>query len=519
MRNWQSFYEILKFPLCVIFFAVCLIGTGNLMTNQIYGFAGLFSNDVMISFGELLIKIGQFLTVNYPLLFLIRLAARRGGSAASIISGLSGYVTYLSATMYFADPALPSTAYSSILGLSVNRTNVVSLVGSTHYPLQTGLFGALIVTAITLWSFNGSRKKTEYGFFSFISREMACVLRTIFFSLLAGIAMSYLWPYAVVFIQRIVRFISADTNNPINLALYGITERVLGTLGLGTMIRQPFWYEINGGSWVNAAGISVSGDINIWTAQLAASGGTGMAGRFFTPYYILNLFAMPALIWAAYSLDTNVLEKRRMIILCIIGTVASLLWGTLLPLELILMILCPLLFSFHVAYTGILYMTLQSLHIYLGYQSVDTLTLTARPGSLPEFISYLQYPSLSRSLIGVVIAGIITAAVYFLVTRVYFKYMAMDLFKTGVKDEVINAVIKAAGGIENIKMTNSSIAKLTLSVYDPGKVDVQRLRRLGSHRIYENRAGFNICFGAPSTMIRLGIDSAMREAVREVNQL
>ncbi|MBE6127821.1 MAG: hypothetical protein E7185_00950 [Erysipelotrichaceae bacterium] len=519
MRNWQSFYEILKFPLCVIFFAVCLIGLGNLITNPVYGFAGVFSGDTLISFGELFIKIGQFLVVNFPLLFLIRLTTRRGGSAATIISALSGYVTFLATTMYFADPGLPSTAYSSILGLSVNRTSVVSLTGATHYPLQTGLIGAIIVTMITLWSFNGSRRKTEYGFFSFVSKEMSCVLRTVFFSVLAGLAMSFVWPYAVQFIQRVVHFISVDTNNPINLALYGISERLLGVLGLGTAIRQPFWYEISGGSWVNAAGISVSGDVNIWTAQLAANGVTGMAGRFFTPYYILNIFAMPAMIWAAFSLDTNPMEKRRMILLCIIGTLASLLWGTLLPLELILLILCPLLFAFHVSCTGILYMTLQSLHIYLGYQSTDTITLTARPGSLPEFISYIQYPALARSLIGVAVAGIITGAIYFLVTRLYFRYLAMDLFKTGSKDEVISAVIKASGGIENIKMTNSSIAKLTLSVYDPGKVDVQRLRRLGSHRIYENRAGFNICFGAPSTMIRLGIDSAMRDAVREVNRM
>lgn len=519
MRTWQSFYEILKFPLIVVFFAVCLIGSGNLLTNQVYGLAGLYSNDAIITVGELLVKIGQFLVVNFPLLFMIRLTARRGGSATTIVSALSGYVAYLSATMYFADPNLPSTAYSSILGLSVSRTNVVSLVGTVHYPLQTGLIGGIIVSVITLWSFNGSRKKTEHGFFSFVSKEASCVIRTVFFCILAGIAMSYVWPFAVSFIQRVVRFIAVDTNNPINLALYGISERVLGTLGLGTMIRQPFWYEINGGSWVNAAGISVSGDVNIWTAQLAANAVTGMAGRFITPYYILNIFAMPGMIWAAFSLDTNVIEKRRMILVCIIGTVASVLWGTLLPMELILLLLCPLLFVFHVSFSGILYMVLQSMHIYLGYQSVDTLTLTARPGSLPEFISYIQYPALARNLIGVVIAGIIVGALYFLMTRIYFRFMAMDLFKTGSKDLVINAVIKGAGGIENIKMTNSSIAKLTLSVYDPTKVDVQRLKRLGAYRTYENRAGFNICFGAPSTMIRQGIDSAMRDAVREVNQL
>ena len=519
MRNWQSNYEILKFPLMVVFIAVSMIGTGNLMTNSVYGLQALFTSEALISIGELLIKIGQFLVTNFPLLFLIRLTARRGGAATSITSAIAGYVAYLCATMYFADPNLPSTAYSSILGLNISRTNVVSLVGSVHYPLQTGIVATFIVTVITLLSFNSSRKKSEYGLFSFVSKEASCMIRTVFFCILAGAGMAVVWPFVVSFLQRVVHFISVDTNNPINLALYGVFDRVLGTLNLGTAIRQPFWYEISGGSWVNGAGIAVSGDVNIWTMQLSANAVTGMAGRFFTPYYIMNIFAVPAMIWAAYTLDTNPMERRRMMPLCVLATLASLLWGTLLPIEIMLVLLCPLLYLIHIAYTGILYMTLQSFHIYLGYQSLDALTLTALPGSLPEYLSYIKYPSLARSLVGVLIVGLITGAVYFISARVYFKYLAMDLFKTGSKNDFINAVIKAAGGIENIKMTQSSITTLTLNVYDTSKVDLQRLKRLGSYRTYENRAGINICFGASSTMIRQGVDSAMRDAVREVNQL
>jgi hypothetical protein len=40
---------------------------------------------------------------------------------------------------------------------------------------------------------------------------------------------------------------------------------------------------------------------------------------------------------------------------------------------------------------------------------------------------------------------------------------------------------------------------------------------MGAFRIYESRAGYVICFGASSTMIRMGITSAMRDAIRSVN--
>lgn len=517
MRNWRSFYEILRFPLEILFIAAIMTGLGNMLTNPALGLSAYVTNEYVRAAAEVAITSGRFLIVCFPLLFMIRFVTRRSGSGTTIISALAGYAVFLAVTIFFTRGELPATAYSSILGISVTRSSIAGMNSAVHYPLQTGVIGAMITAGITNWAYVNSRRKNEYGLFSFISREASIALHMIVISALAGAAVSFVWPYLIAFVQRVIRFISVDTSNPVNLSLFGILNRLLGVMNLGTLIRTPFWYGNSGGSWVNMAGVSIAGDVNIWTAQLQANALVGMAGRFFTPYYVLNIFAVPGMIWAMYSLHTDAIERRRRRLFCIIATVVSMLCGTLLPLELMLVMLCPLLFAFHLGYTGLLYAVFQSMHVYLGYRSTDTSTITAIPGTLPEYFTYIQYPSLSRTLLYVAAAGLISMIVYFFVTRLYFRRLAIDLFDNGNRDHLVKGTIKALGGIENIKMTQSDISSLTVSVYDPNKADMDRLRRLGTFRIYESRAGYVICFGASSTMIRMGIMDAMHESIRSVN--
>jgi PTS system maltose and glucose-specific IIC component len=516
MRSWHSLFEVLKFPLEIIFLASMIMGLGNLLTNPAFGVAGLITQPAVAKTAEMLTQTGRFLIVNFPLLIMFRLSARKGGSGTTFISCFAGYLAFLMATAFFAKTTLPATAYSSILGISVDGSLITGMKAGAHYPLQTGVIGCTIVVIITLLCFNGAKKRNEYGFFGFISWEAACTIRTIFFSFLAGIAMSYAWPYAIAGIQKIVSFIAVDTTNPINLTLYGITDGLLNTLGLGTMIRQPFWYGTSGGTWVNLAGASIAGDANIWSAQLAAGSLNGIAGRFITPYYVLNLFAIPGMIWSMFSLYTDPIERRRKRLLAVIATIASVFSGTLLPLELILFILCPLLFFFHLAYSGVLFGVLQAMHCYLGYNTTSALSVSALPGSLPEFLSYLSTPSLTNTLIEIVVVGAVSLFVYFFVTRLYFRHGALDLFRTGDKERLIDGTVKAVGGVDNIKMIQSSMSQLTIQVYDEMKVDVARLKELGSFRVYETRAGFRICYGAASTMVRIGIGKTMRDSIRNI---
>ena len=516
MRNWHSLYEVLRFPLGILFAAFCLLGIGNIIINPAFSSMYSITNEYVIASGEALTRIAMFVITNFPLLFLVRIVARKAGSAVSILSAVTGYVAFLIVTMYFCDPSLTSTAYSSILGLGISNSVVPSLAGSTHYPLQTGIVATALVSLITLSSYSKSRQRSDYGFFAFIPRDGYCVLRTLFWSIVAALLISFVWPYVIFGIGQVMDFIAADTTNPINLVLYGFLDRLFSVLNIGAMVRTPFWYGASGGSWINIAGGSVSGDVNIWTQQLAAANLNGMAGRFITPYYVINIFALPAMIWGIYSIQTDVLERRRMRLFFVAATVASFLGGTVLPLEILLFILAPILFFTHIGLFGVLFGVFQSMSVYLGMNYTGTSIITALPGTLMEFLSYITNLTLSSSLIKIAIVGGITAVIYFFMTRFYFNHMALDLFKTGAEERLVKGTIKAVGGIENIKMTQSSMARLVISVYDPSKMDIAMLKALGSAKVYETKAGYSIGYGSASTMVRKGIIKKMRASIRNV---
>ena len=511
--KWHSLFELLIFPIGVLMVATVMIGLSNLITSPTFAMFYSIKNDLVIVLAEAVSRVGTFLIVNFPLIFLLRIVTKKKGSATTIISALAGYVTYVVFTMYFARSDLGSSAYSSILGISTTSTHLTS---GTHYPLQTGILATILIALITLNSFGVSKNRGEYGLFSFISKDTWCVVRTIILSGIVGIAVAYLWPYALDGINNVLSFISQDTTNPINLVIYGITDRLLAVCNLSTIIRSPFWYGTSGGSWVSMAGANITGDVNIWTNQLAIGQFTNMSGRFITPYYVLNIFAIPAMMWAFFTTQTDRLEKSRMFLFYLFATLISLFCGTILPVEIVLLTLCPLLFLFHVTCTGIMFGVFQAMHVSLGFNYTGQSTMAVNPGTLLELIQYSQNAQLQQSVMKVVIVGLIFGVIYFLMTKLYFGSLALDLFRTGQKDRIIQETIAAVGGIANIKFVHSSINRLVVSLYDPTLLDLSKLNELGSVRVYETKAGYAICFGSASTMIRKGISKEIREYIRQV---
>ena len=52
MRNWHSLYEILTFPIGILFFAFALLGIGNLLTNSAYSVFFTIHNDLILVLAE-----------------------------------------------------------------------------------------------------------------------------------------------------------------------------------------------------------------------------------------------------------------------------------------------------------------------------------------------------------------------------------------------------------------------------------------------------------------------------------
>ena len=158
----------------------------------------------------------------------------------------------------------------------------------------------------------------------------------------------------------------------------------------------------------------------------------------------------------------------------------------------------------------------QAMHVSLGFNYTGQSTMAVNPGTLLELIQYSQNAQLQQSVMKVVIVGLIFGVIYFLMTKLYFSSLALDLFRTGQKDRIIQETIAAVGGIANIKFVHSSINRLVVSLYDPTLLDLSKLNELGSVRVYETKAGYAICFGSASTMIRKGISKEIREYIRQV---
>jgi len=116
----------------------------------------------------------------------------------------------------------------------------------------------------------------------------------------------------------------------------------------------------------------------------------------------------------------------------------------------------------------------------------------------------------------VAVVGVVSFFVYFLMTQLYFRHLAVDLFKVGDTDRMVAGTIKAVGGLTNIKMIHSSAAVLTVQVFDPNLMDIQRLKELGASRITDTKAGYAISYGAASTMVRMGMNKSMRDSIRQV---
>lgn len=518
MRFWHSLYDLLKVPLEVIFIGITMMGIGNLVLNNAFSSLYVITQPAVIRIAEILQRTGMFLVINFPFLLMIRIVTKKTGFGTTTLSAVTGYISFLAATMATDNSSLPSYAFSSVLGMSMTRAMQYTSQSETVYPLQTGVIGVLITALITLWCFSRSRKRNEHSMVSFLSDSAWCVLTSSLLCMAAGTAVSFAWPFLYAGVERIVSFISADTANPVNLALYGITERILGVLNLGALIRTPFWFSSAGGSWVSLSGSSVAGDVTVWTAQYASGAVSGMTGRFITPYYILNIFAVPALLWSVYTVQTDREKKRRMFLLYAAATVISMFSGILLPLELFLLVLSPFLFFLHVGFTGLLFALLQGMQLYLGFNSTSSATMTALPGTLMEALAYAADPSIRPVLLGLLPVGAVFSVLYFAAGRYYFRHMAIDLFRTGYGTETVREVVAAAGGAENIRQVTSSLCTVNLSLLSPAELQRERLYQAGAVKIAENGTRIQVSFGAASTMIRRGIEKEIRDTVRSVGK-
>lgn len=497
MKRIMRVYESTRIAIRISFLGFLLIAFGFLIQNESVNIFYTFKNTFILFLAEGSIKIGSAIILNLPLIFMLNIVCKRANSSYPVCLAIVGYFAYLIVTTLFSSNALASTAYTTNTGIN----SILNSSTGTKYPLETGLIGSFIVAYITRFSFIRSRHRTSYSILGFLHKDSAGLIYNLVFCALAGLAMSYIWPFVFNYLQVLLTYISKDLLDPLRMALYGILDRILSMLSLNTIIRQPFWYTALGGSLQTISGQSIIGDVNIWNYVKNIDTSYVGAGRFVTAYYVINMFVVPAIYIGIVSSISDKQERRKYILPCIGGIIFSFVCGNPLPLELVLLFSAPLLLLFYLLCVGGIFYYLNLRGVYLGSSLTGNVMTTAMPGNFPDFIINLRNVYYIEQLGKILLVGIVAFAICLLLTWTYYHFLAFDFSKTGKSKKVALDMINAVGTYDNIESVGSGFMKVCFHLHDLEKVNIDLIQQLNIDRISETKDGIDIECGSSAYII------------------
>lgn len=500
MSRWHSLLEYFQFPLKVMFFAIVLLGIGNSIVNTNVEFLWRADSETAIVISEILRYSGGFLMNIFPILVFLKLLTKKYEDSVPVILGFISFFTIMVIILFLEKTTFPEYFYSNVLGVEVTLPKGSIFAEGLHMPYNLGIIGLIISYFITVKMYRRSRHYSMHGFLSFIDHDTHAMLSTVLISAVAGIAIAYIWPYIIQIFLGIFTIIKEDPSNPINLFVFGITERISALLNLSEVPRSAFWLNEFGGTLTDSFGVVYKGDINIWMAQQALSINEVNAGKFITPFYIINIFLVPAFIVGYYSLVTSKKDKNRYRVFVIIAVLISIICGNSLPIELFMLVLAPMLYVVYIFIVGLLYAVFQIMGVSIGYSFTGNL-LVANPGSSLDLFQYLRDPKFYPTMITIGVVGVLCFILFFILTRLYFRKFAVGLFSLGNAKRVTKKIVGYLGGLENINSVDSTPDKITLDLQKRDKVEFDRLKELGAYLILESKEGFMIRFGNISTIV------------------
>ncbi|MBQ1482648.1 MAG: hypothetical protein IIZ28_03650 [Erysipelotrichaceae bacterium] len=401
-------------------------------------------------------------------------------------------------TMLFSSQNLNAQAYASGYGIN----SIFNMSSGSRLPLETGMIGSFLVAYATRTAFIFSRHRGPYSLSNIFARDTAGIFYNFIFCFVLGLAVSYIFPYFYMYLQRAITFIGSDLLDPMKIGLYSVLDRVLSILGLGNIIRYPFWYTSAGGSFSNTVtGQSVLGDVNIWTYIKDSSASYIGAGRFITPFYVINMFIIPAFYLGTLLSMSDRTDRNILMLEFIFIILLSIAAGNPLPTELLMFTTSPMLLLIYLAIVGLCSGILVSFEAFLGFSSRISNTVIAMPGSFADFIINVRNASLIPSIRTILFVGAGAFAVMFLMTMFYYRYLAFDFVRTGNSEETIDDIIEVAGGKDNIINAGSGLFKLNVYIRDPEKISYERIQDIGIRKVVETRDGLTFELGTSCNAI------------------
>ncbi|MBR4461594.1 MAG: hypothetical protein IKS51_03340 [Erysipelotrichaceae bacterium] len=504
MKRLMDIYESCKTPIRVAYFAFVLIAFGFLIQNPNVNIFYTFRSNIILFIAELALRIGEFTLMNLPIIFMLNFVCKKANNASPVVMSLIGYFTFLVTTMLLSPQNLSSQAYMN--------SSIFNIASGSRSPLETGMIGSFLVAYATRAAFIFSRHRSNYSLTNLFSRDMAGIVYNFIFCFLLGVLVSYSYPILYGYIQKSIAFIGADLSDPMRIGLYSILDRVLSILGLGNIIRYPFWFTAAGGSLSNTmTGQSILGDVNIFSYVKETNAAYVGAGRFITPYYVINMFMIPGIYLGTLCSVSDKKDRSYLWIMFVVAILLSIAAGNPLPIELLMLLTSPFLLAVYLLLIGLVSGFMVSHGVYLGFSGNVSNILTAMPGSFADYIINIRNASLTYSLRYIALIGAVAFLLCFAITWLYYRFFAFDFVKTGKGDEFVRLLIDSVGGIDNIIDAGAGLFKLNIYLKEPERISIEKIQDTGVHRVSETRDGLSFEIGTPSYAIAHRIKKQLKK--------
>ncbi len=496
-KNWYSALDVISLPLVMLMAGMVLMSIGRIETT----------NETLGTIINCLVYTGDLLVNLFPLAVVINYTGKKYEDSIVVIVSIICYLVLNVVTMFLNDAQFASYFYKAVMGLSYSSTT--STVTITKMPINTGLFGSVLVALIILFVYKYSRRRYNYGVLSFITNDVCFFIISVFLTVCAAVAITYLSPTLFRLVQRTINFISRNSTNPASLFIYGICDKLCAVTGLHNIIEDSLWLGELGGSYIDASGNTILGDINIWTAQMEAGTLTSGTGKYLTEYYLNNIFIIPSILIGLYIHTSDKIERRRALGVYIIALIVSLVCGSAVPIELILLIVAPTLFGIHVVLSGVLSMVLGMLDVSLGTVLTDSVT-TSSVGNIIDFIHYANELLTRDSVVTIAIVGAVCFVVYQILVDLYYRHLSYFFLEKKKGRKEYMEIVHDLGGLSNIKMVTATPYKIIFVVADKSKINSNALINTTVYKVTERYFGFVLEYGPGSFALRKKIKKEIR---------
>ena len=510
-------------PIAVLPMAGILLGVGGSFTNKVlietyhltFLQEGTFLNHLLILFSN----IGSFVFGNLPLLFAVGVAIgmankNKETAALSAVIGFLLFHTVINTVISFQGITPDNVSFDALVksGLSEANARGVAALYTRElgiFTLQTGVFGGIITGLVSSWITNKYSDKQLPDYLAFFSGNRFVPVITILFFIPIAAIFPFIWPTVFGAIVKAGELFAAT--GAIGTFFYGMSMRLLNVFGLHHAIYPLFWYTQLGG-YEEVAGKMVAGGQNIFFAQLADPSIThfsALATKTMTGGFLPMMFGLPA---AALAMYRTAEDKNKAAIkgILISAALTSFLTGITEPIEFTFLFVAPLLYVVHAILEGISYMLMYILNVAVG--------ITFSRGIIDfTFFGLLQGPA-KTSYYWILILGPVYAIIYyyvfkFLIVKFNFatpgreggenKLYTRKDFNSKNDDELLDNIVKALGGVENIEYLDACITRLRVTVKDPSKVaDDKRWKELDAKGVIRSGNGVQAIYGTQADVYK-----------------